>query len=497
MDDLFKPLADATGASLDQIKLITCLVVSYPLGNVFVRLPRSQPAMKHIFSVVVSTVFLLPVMHLWPEILHLLCSVLVTYILAATLRGPSMPWAVFAADMSLLTFNHAYRAIYEIPYETFDITSSQMVLTMKLTTFAWNVWDGRRPAEELDKWQLKHRVATMPSLLEFLGYAFYFPGILVGPYTEYTTYASLIDGSLFESAGEDGRTRVKHVPRGRKRVAYTRMGTGFLCLGLFVVLGGRFPYQSVLTDAWLQKGLLNRLLTVQLIGFVARIKYYSVWLLSEGACILTGLGFTGYTASGGSLWGGAANVNILLIEWPSNFKVLLDSWNMKTNVWLRETMYKRVARKGRKPGFKSSMVTFITSAFWHGIAGGYYITFLLGGFVTTAGRMCRANFRPLVLPPTDHLPSSVIKRLYDFVGSLAALMLLNFTVAPFVIGGFFDSLEAWRRMEWYGLWMVGGVLAFFALGGKSWMRGLAQSRIRRMEKKFEEETKGARVFIPK
>jgi lysophospholipid acyltransferase len=53
-----------------------------------------------------------------------------------------------------------------------------------------------------------------------------------------------------------------------------------------------------------------------------------------------------------------------LIEWPPNFKVLLDSWNMKTNVWLRETMYKRVARKGRKPGFKSSMVTFITSAFW-------------------------------------------------------------------------------------------------------------------------------------
>jgi lysophospholipid acyltransferase len=52
------------------------------------------------------------------------------------------------------------------------------------------------------------------------------------------------------------------------------------------------------------------------------------------------------------------------IETPSNFKVLLDSWNMKTNVWLRECVYKRITPKGKKPGFWSSMVTFATSAFW-------------------------------------------------------------------------------------------------------------------------------------
>ena len=89
-------------------------------------------------------------------------------------------------------------------------------------------------------------------------FRFYFPGTLVGPYTEYATYAALIDGSLFESAGENDRARVKFVPHGRKRVAYTRMITGFACLGLFVVLGGKYPYQSVLTDSWLQKGFLNR-----------------------------------------------------------------------------------------------------------------------------------------------------------------------------------------------------------------------------------------------
>lgn len=31
--------------------------------------------------------------------------------------------------------------------EPFDITACQMVLVMKLTTFAWNVYDGARPEE--------------------------------------------------------------------------------------------------------------------------------------------------------------------------------------------------------------------------------------------------------------------------------------------------------------------------------------------------------------
>jgi len=79
---------------------------------------------------------------------------------------------------------------------------------------------------------------------------------------------------------------------------------------------------------------------------------------------LTGLGFTGFGPKGESTWEGAANVKIMQIEFAPNFKVLLDSWNMKTNVWLRECVYKRVTPKGKKPGHMSSMITFFTSAFW-------------------------------------------------------------------------------------------------------------------------------------
>lgn len=99
-----------------------------------------------------------------------------------------------------------------------------------------------------------------------------------------------------------------------------------------------------------------------------------MWTLTEGASILTGLGFTGYSPSGAATWNGAANVEVLKIEVPENFKGLVDSWNIKTNVWLRECVYKRVTPKGQKAGFQSSMLTYLTSAVW--VRLDPFITFL-------------------------------------------------------------------------------------------------------------------------
>jgi len=53
-------------------------------------------------------------------------------------------------DLFLKTLgrSHIQRAIYDDPFDgSYHITGPQMVLVMKLTTFAWNVWDGRRPVQ--------------------------------------------------------------------------------------------------------------------------------------------------------------------------------------------------------------------------------------------------------------------------------------------------------------------------------------------------------------
>ena len=240
-----------------------------------------------------------------------------------------------------------------------------------------------------------------------------------------------------------------------------------------------------------------------------------MWILTEGASILTGLGFTGYGPSGVPTWNGAANVEVWKIEVPENFKMLIDSWNIKTNVWLRECVYKRVTPKGKKAGFKSSMLTYLTSAIWvcpnlwhdvnahcavrfslqHGISAGYYFTFLLGGFVTTVARLARSTFRPLLCPvvsePTGHKsadgrnarssqpPAGLLKTAYDVVGTICTVLMVNFIATPFILLHTSDSIEAWRRLCWYGLWMILGAMVFFYSGGTAWLKGLQAERVRR------------------
>ncbi|KAL4075636.1 MBOAT, membrane-bound O-acyltransferase family-domain-containing protein [Scleroderma yunnanense] len=503
MDGLFAPLASALGASVDQVKLISCLLVAYPLGSLFIRIPPSQPNLKHAFNILVSVFFLIPVLNVPFGFAELLGSILGTYMITATVKGPNMPWIVFAFVMGHLTINHVIRAMYGVPPETFEITGPQMVMTMKLTTFAWNAFDGRRPAEDLDKWQLQKRITKYPTLLEFLGFSFYFPGILVGPYIDYVSYMSLIDGSLFKTApGEAKSPSRRAIPDGRKRVAYRKMLAGLVYLGLFVVLTPKFRYEAFLTPWFSTLSLFQRIVLFPVWAFIARCKFYAVWTLTEGASILTGFGFTGYSPSGESLWEGAANVKALGIEFAPNFKTLLDSWNINTNIWLRECVYKRVTPKGKKPNFRSSMLTSLTSAFWHGIAPGYYLTFIFGGFVTAAGRLCRAGFRPLVLPPPG-APTTTAKRVYDILGTLSTVLLVNFATLPFLLLNFKDSLEAWRRFGWYGFWMVGSALTFFYAGGSKYLHRLQKQQAKTMgvgvvdeKRNGSPETPGSHVVPP-
>lgn len=198
-----------------------------------------------------------------------------------------------------MNYSHVIRALFDLSYETFEITGPQMVLVMKLTTFAWNVFDGRRPVEvciynvkasstsnygfrswtsgrrkrELFNTQTCLRSSdTRETLLSLftnswltLQGRFYFPGILVGPYLEFAEYMNLIDGTLFkplEKIDEEKRASAtipgRLVPRGRKRVAYRKMVMGLVYLGLFVVLGGKYNFSIGVQDSFVQRSLLYR-----------------------------------------------------------------------------------------------------------------------------------------------------------------------------------------------------------------------------------------------
>ncbi len=55
---------------------------------------------------------------------------------------------LFSLDFLPSFKSHIECELYGDPFDgSYPITGPQMVLVMKLTTFAWNVWDGRRPVK--------------------------------------------------------------------------------------------------------------------------------------------------------------------------------------------------------------------------------------------------------------------------------------------------------------------------------------------------------------
>ncbi|EPQ28369.1 uncharacterized protein PFL1_04196 [Pseudozyma flocculosa PF-1] len=473
----FQSLADAAGAPVDYIKLFVCLLASFPLSTVYARLP--SPNAKHLYSLVVSTIFFVPILELRWGFFQLVATSLVTYFICLNrIGGRKMGWLVFGLQMGHLTCNHIYRQFGNIPLTTIEITSMQMVSTMNLTTFAWDCFDGQiRTADECDESQKKTRITQMPSLLEFLGYIFYAPGVLIGPSTRFADYRAWSNGSLFaspkgkEKANEDGQ----RLPPGRIAAACQELAIGLGFMAIYSTIAPGYGYERLIgADGgfdgykWYQ-----RILYVQAAGFMARTKYYGIWSLTNGACVMSGLGYYGIDpATGKTKWNRCRNVDIASIEFANNWKELLDAWNMNTNVWLRNNVYKRIARPGKKPGFKSTMTTFLTSAFWHGLAPGYYLSFFLAGFMQSAARTLRKHLRPMVFkdarapnPTFSTLGSYTVPQLLFCAVSVAGVQLtLNYAVAPFMLLDFGASIRGWKSVYFYGHLLTAAVLLSFQAG---------------------------------
>lgn len=178
----------------------------------------------------------------------------------------------------------------------------------------------------------------------------------------------------------------RKIPRSGKP-AVRKATMGITWIFLYLKFSGWYNTESVLSDDFSKYGFLRRVWILQMLGFSTRLKYYGVWYLTEGACILSGIGYKGIDPKTGRVqWNRLQNVNPWGIETAQNTRAYLENWNMNTNNWLRNYVYLRITPKGKKPGFRASLATFVTSAFWHGFYPGYYLSFLLAAFLQTIAK---------------------------------------------------------------------------------------------------------------
>ena len=328
---------------------------------------------------------------LWNGLGVLFFSAAGTYGIARYVDGSLMPWIGFVFLMGHLSISQIYRQIADTP-DTIDVTGAQMVLVMKLSSFCWNVHDGRVPQEQLSDAQKYTAITEFPGILDYTAYVLFFPSLLAGPAFEYVYYKRWIDTTLFDvPPGTDPAktppTRKKRrIPRSGKP-ATIKLVAGLGWILLYVWFTAQYGVETLLEPSYMQYSFLRRVWILYMVGFTARLKYYGVWSLTEGACILSGMGYNGFdTRTGKVFWNRLENIDAVALETAQNVHGYLAAWNKNTSHWLRNCVYLRVTPKGKKPGFRATLATFTTSAFWHGFYPGYYLTFVLGAVLQTVAK---------------------------------------------------------------------------------------------------------------
>jgi lysophospholipid acyltransferase len=336
-----------------------------------------------------------------------------------------------------------------------DSTGSMMVLTLKVSSAAFNYQDGLLTDEKsLRDAQKKYRLTTLPSFLAYLGYCFNCGSHLVGPVTELRDYMDWTENRGLWDPKSPRPPPSPYTP------AFLATIKAFICMGLYMCITGAYPLSFATTPEFLEWGYWHRVWYQYMCGFGARWKYYFIWSLSEAAVIISGFGFSGWTTVAPSeqpkaLWSRAQNVEILNVELATSAAEIPKYWNIHVSVWLRHYVYERLVVKGKRPGFRQLLATQVVSAVWHGLYTGYLLFFINSALMIAGARVLYKWQQ--AIPKSNFLAVN----LGAFAGFFYTAFVLNLTAMGFLVLYYADTITIYRSVYYSGTLLP---VAFILLG---------------------------------
>nr|CDS17034.1 o acyltransferase membrane bound domain [Echinococcus granulosus] len=380
------------------------------------------------------------------RVMLLFLQAMPTYLLMIVLPPHIAQYAVLLFTMTFLSWIHIQRLDFtEARQQSVDITAPLMIQTQKLSSLAFNLYDGDILTEGRSVSRESHRlraIKNLPMLLPFFGYLLCFQNSMVGPFLFYTEYLCFIEGRE-EDLFSDPLDR-ELVTKNKKQIrdakaALRRQAIAFLFHVLLTLYAlSRYGPEYLISEEFQRLGIFRKYFWLTLYGFYLRQKFYCAWSISALAMLISGFGFSGFS-SNGTLEPEYRNaINARFFDLGTNTKVMLDNWNIGTTRWLRECVYERAPRRF------AVVAVFFVSAFWHGFYPVYYFCFLSAALLTMTGRLCRARLRPCFIE------SYWYHLLYDIVTNLAALFSLNYLGMGFFLLDTSLAFKLWGNFYYLG-----------------------------------------------
>lgn len=394
-----------------------CIFIAYPLSLVY-RKFLTSPTLKHCYAIIIGVLFCTNLFNLW-DVGHILLSSMVT--LLVSMYFP-LNWKpdilVFVFCLLQLSILHIYRMWTYWMSWTVDVTGVMMLLTIKMTSFAFDYVEKRKVHKDQGV-----------NILEWFGYIFFFPSLLTGPITSFDDYVKYVNEPV-ETDAEMRETRKSTFNRS-------------LYLIVVVILGLRlFPVSFLYNHEFTKYSLLNKLLYTYFAMLIVRCKYYFAWTIAKASCLAAGLSEEAST-----------NIKIYEVEFAQNPREVMSNWNICSSNWLKTHIYGRLVKAGTSTSI-ATLCTNLVSAFWHGFYPGYYLTFLMGGLLTEVAKGIRRTVRPYFLN------QSILLFIYESVATFGTTLFVMYFSIPFQVYGLKESFLAWYNLYFFGhiLMAIGGLI---------------------------------------
>ncbi|XP_047453786.1 lysophospholipid acyltransferase 5 isoform X1 [Mugil cephalus] len=431
---LLENLSESLGSPEPAVRLILSILIGYPCALVYRRfLFYQSPTVIHLFHAL-SGLALAAFNFAGSQLYHSVVCILVQFLMLR-LMGRTV-----TAVLSSFTFQMLYllAGYYYTATEEYDIkwTMPHCVLTLKLVGLSFDYYDGGKEPSQLTSEQKKAVLSSVPSLLEVYGFSYFYGGFLVGPQFTMRSYQKLVAGELTDCPGKPPNSVIP---------ALKRFSLGFLCLVIYAIFSPYYPDSYYLTDEYEAQPFWYRCVFILLWAKVILYKYVSCWVIAEGVCILSGLGYNG-VVDGVHQWDACANMKVWLFETTPLFGGTISSFNINTNAWAARHVFKRLKFLGNKT--LSHLTTLFFLTIWHGLHSGYILCFSMEFFIITVERQAQALVRDS--PLLTKLANSALYPLIYIVQQFVHWLFMGYPLVPFCLFTYDKWLKVYSSVYFCG-----------------------------------------------
>ncbi|CAD7094133.1 unnamed protein product [Hermetia illucens] len=444
MGFLIGSLAAAVGAPEPALRLLISILVGYPLALVYHNFMYKQSTtIRHIYFAISG--FLLIVFNYGFDVYHSLIAILFTYVIANVLYAKPKHLVIinFIFHMAYLLL-----AYYFTESDEYDIiwTMPHCVLVLRLIGLGFSIADGLKKPESLSKDQKESALTRIPSLLEITAYTYFPACCLVGPQFPFRRYERFMNKEFERYKG--------HV-----RSGLTRFGLGIFYLAIRQIGAGFLPDEYFLEEEFQAYVWWHKYILLAIWGKLALYKYVSCWLLAEGAATCFGLSFVGIKEDGSEDWSACSNIKLEMFEKASKLGHYVLSFNVNTNHWVAENVYKRLKFLNNRTISYASALFFL--ALWHGFHTGYYMSFFMEYLTITFERQISNIYDGLANGPKGNLVKSTPSQVVIFIlRQIYTLVGMGWCLVPFVFLSYDKWFSVYKTFNYIGFvllvpWFLG------------------------------------------